>query len=200
MRSLNGAYLRILGATIMVLAFCASCSRDDLPTSAPALPASIDPTLLPQDKIDEEGEDDGSLDLLSIGELPSEDPDGNVLQFPLFIEEEINSKTGGEVSNGLMRVVIPPEALEQATSISILRDADYAIADFGPDGTEFKDVVELRFCVEYLTLNTIAPHHLSIYWWNEEAEEWKKLDSVFDCKTREVVAMIEHFSRYALSD
>jgi len=222
MRSPNNTSILVLGVALTVMAFCAGCGRDDLPTSPPAPAATTEPSLIPieellledatgggpsepgspaHDKAHKQSQDDdGPMNPIAIGELPVIGPNGERLVFPIFIEIRINSNKGGEVDNRLMRVVIPPGALEHHTTISILRDPDYAIADFGPDGTQFLKKIELRFRVEHLTLNAMLPHTLCIHWWDKDAEEWKKLDSWFDFNTQEVVTEIDHFSRYALSD
>jgi hypothetical protein len=222
MRSLIKTSAWLLGPLLVAVALSAGCGRDGVPTS-PSIPvAGTEPNPVAAgespcmgatgagfaDRIDVEesgprrkGEDDKvSLEPLLIGQLPCLDPSRNVPEFPLFVEERILRHKGGVVDNGLMSVVIPAGALEEHTYISIARDSLYALADFGPPGTQFSKQVTLRFGIDYLEMNSLSPQKLRIYWWNGQSEMWEALESEFDPQTREVVAQIEHFSRYALSD
>ncbi|KPK67222.1 hypothetical protein AMJ71_07745 [candidate division TA06 bacterium SM1_40] len=222
MRSLNKASVWAMIATLIVLAFYAGCGRNDLPTSPSTPAAGTERNIIPAGEFltdgptartsedrtvvaesgnewDRDG-DNGSLNLIPIGELPRAGHGREGPEFPIFVEQMIHRNKGGEVDNGLMRVVIPPQALQHSMSISILRDPRYALADFGPDGTQFLNKVDLRFGVEHLDLGGLAPQDLNIYRWDEGNRTWRIVDSEFDVDNQEVVAQIEHFSRYALSD
>lgn len=222
MRSLSKTSAWFLGALLVIVALSAGCGRDGVPTSPSVPPARTEPNPAASEEspcldatgggledriaVEESGRrrkgenDKASLEPLLIGELPCLDPSRSVPEFPLFVEEKILRHKGGAVDNGLMRVLIPADALGEHTYISIARDSLCALADFGPSGTQFSKKVTLRFGIDYLEMNSLSPQKLRIYWWNGQDEKWEALESEFDPETREIVAQTEHFSRYALSD
>jgi hypothetical protein len=182
MRFLTQTSTRLLVATLAVLALCVSCSRDDSPTAPPASDMVSD------------------LNLIPIAELPGDGPALGGGEIHLFAWDKVTPEEGGDVSTGLIRVVVPPGAVDDPTILWIQRDPDYAMADFGPDGTHFQVPVEIRFATECLDLDGVSAEELSIYWYNPAARRWKRLPSELDHETMEVLTEVDHFSRYALSD
>jgi len=185
MRSLNTTRGWLVGGLLILILVLVGCSRDDSPI-APSGPAALEPDTRTE------------LNFLPIvdpgGEGPARGP-----WIPILIWDRFKDD-GGELDNGLIRLVIPENALGDEAYIWIFRDPFYAKATFGPEGLRFAKKVELRFDLDYVQLGSLSPDDVSIWWFDDDLNEWERLDTWFDQSEREVVAEIRHFSVYALSD
>lgn len=119
------------------------------------------------------------------------------------VSQEINADEGGTIETTGASITIPAGALSEDTAITVevllsgVPDADKVaslVYDFGPDGTEFNEPVELT-----IALNKSVPDGMEakLAWYDEEAEVWTPLA---DSKLQgdEVTATTTHFTLFAI--
>ena len=120
---------------------------------------------------------------------------------PSYVEKMIKAKKGGCVELNMYSLKIPKKALSNDTKISICGSWPGIVAvDFGPEGLQFNDAVELKISYKSLDLGDIKPKDLTIYFVDYASNTWIDTNSKVDTKKKTVTAWIDHFSRYALSD
>ena len=127
--------------------------------------------------------------------------DNRAILGPTYVEKVISAVDGGTLTLDRFTIVIPPGALECDTRISIARPMPgYVMGDFGPDGIHFNKPVELSMTYQFLDLHGISENRLTIYWFNPETLTWFDLLAHVDKETQTVTLVVDHYSRYALSD
>jgi len=120
---------------------------------------------------------------------------------PAYVEKIIKAKDGGTLALNRYTIVIPPEALDCDTKISIAEPMrGYVLGNFQPDGIHFNKPVELSMTYRFLDLGGTAEDRLTIYWFNPETGTWFDLLARVDKETQTVTLEVDHYSRYALSD
>lgn len=117
--------------------------------------------------------------------------------------KRINAKKGGTVGGKKTnnnRVIIPPGALKKDTkiSVSVPIKSEYIFAEFGPSYT-FKIPVTIEISYANADLSNVNEDNLSI-WFFDKNGNWTKVISIVDKKRKVIIALVKHFSRYALSD
>lgn len=129
-------------------------------------------------------------------------PPGNGVKW-LIEKKKIDHKKGGKVggkkTNNNM-VFITPGALRKNTeiSVSVPENSDYIFAEFGPSYV-FKKYVKIEISYKNADLNGVNEDDLSI-WYIDKSGEWVKVKSIVDKKRKVIIAWVNHFSRYGLSD
>jgi len=116
-----------------------------------------------------------------------------------IIDHKKGGKVGGRRTNNI-RVIIPPGALHKNTriSVSVPRKSDYLFAEFGPS-YKFKKLVTIEISYANADLRGVNEDNLSI-WYIDKSGSWAKVVSVVDKKRKVIIAWVDHFSRYGLSD
>lgn len=115
-----------------------------------------------------------------------------------YAEAFIRADHGGTLIMGDNRVYFPPGALNEDTTVSILREGESTTFDLSPDGISFNKPVTL--ILEMAPAGGIGVHRPyaipSIYYYNEGSGQWQNIGGVPDFGKRVIRAQIEHFSRY----
>ena len=110
---------------------------------------------------------------------------------------------GGTVAGGRYRVLVPPLALSQSTTISV-RQYDPDVLDFEllPHGTQFLLPVTVEVDYAGTSLDPGSPSYtggLPVLLWHDDATGiWELVPGVNDPLARKYTVLLSHFSRYAL--
>lgn len=121
----------------------------------------------------------------------------------ITVSKIINPKKGGTVGGkktNKNRAIIPPGALNEKTeiSVSVPKKSEYIFAEFGPS-YNFNILVTIEISYAKADLKNVNEDKLSI-WFVDKNGYWAKVISRVDKKRKVIIALVDHFSRYALSD
>lgn len=122
-----------------------------------------------------------------------------------YVEKLIKAKKGGSIKlNNMYFLKIPKKALKKDTWISMSEPwPGLVVIDLGPHGLVFrktKKKVELKMSYKHVDLGEVKEEDLTIYYVDYDTNTWIDTDAIVNTKKKEVKALIDHFSRYALSD
>jgi alpha-tubulin suppressor-like RCC1 family protein len=129
-----------------------------------------------------------------------------------FTEKTVSAATGGTVSSGTkVAVAIPAGALIEATTISVEAIApprtsstapqpvEGTTYEFGPDGTQFTQPVEIKIAYDPAKLTGTSESALRLFRFDEAAHRWRIVPgSRVDPVRNTVVGLTTHFSTYAV--
>lgn len=118
------------------------------------------------------------------------------------VEKMIKARKGGKLKlNKIYSLKIPKNALSGDTEISMCESWPGIVAvDLNPEGLEFNKPVEFKISYKGLDLGDMNEEDLTIYFIDYETNMWIDTNAEVDTKKKTVTALIDHFSRYALSD
>jgi len=98
------------------------------------------------------------------------------------------------------RVIIPPGALRENTVITIsFPNTSILLVDFNPS-YEFEKPVQIEICYSYADLEGVSIENLASWYIDQGDGYYKIINSRVDKKRKIVIAEVNHFSRYGLSD
>jgi len=116
--------------------------------------------------------------------------------------ESISGTLGGTVRTGRFSIVVPPGAFDGTGDISIdVPDSNALLVKLHITQVpnEFKVPVTLKVSYENFDGNPEAdPSYYKIFWFDEEAGQWRMLQTVVDTKAKTVSTELEHFSTYGV--
>lgn len=99
------------------------------------------------------------------------------------------------LEENIYRLEVPVGALPRSAVYSMTYQAGGpAQVTLGPHGAEFQVPVELSIDLSETSLAD-APD-VTLYWWDEDNEEWVDVGGVWDPSTGVITSELEHFSRY----
>jgi hypothetical protein len=117
------------------------------------------------------------------------------------IEPLEGPEDGGQVVLARHSAAVPPGALEDSTVISIsVPDPLHVMADFDPDGLEFKKPVQISISYRDLGLGSTKEENLTICLYDPNSGRWVDEQGKLDTVEKTVAIWVDHCSRYALSD
>jgi hypothetical protein len=116
---------------------------------------------------------------------------------PRSTGKRISAATGGTLSLNGFRVFIPPRALARDTFITIdlpttLPEANYVVADFGPDGLRFAKPVTITLPLSGANLTEVDLSEVKVWFWNGTA--WTQPGG--SATSTSVKSQTKHFSTY----
>lgn len=114
--------------------------------------------------------------------------------------ETMTPGSGGRVQAGSGRLIVPPGALEKATTITMEALEGLEGFAFGPDGLRFREPATLTISIDVAALRDagIEPAELAIAGASDEADDWRMLGGSYDPASETVTVGLSHFSRYSL--
>lgn len=110
---------------------------------------------------------------------------------------------GGTVQGSRYKVLVPPLALTQTTTISV-REYDPNVIDFEllPHGTQFLLPVTVEIDYAGTSLDPASPGYTGglpvLLWFNDATGIWELIPGVHDPLTRKYTVLLSHFSRYCV--
>lgn len=110
---------------------------------------------------------------------------------------------GGTVQGSRYKVVVPPLALTQATTISV-RQYDPNVIDFEllPHGTQFLLPVTVEIDYAGTSLDPASPSYTGglpvLLWFNDSTGIWELIPGVHNPLTKKYTVLLSHFSRYCV--
>jgi len=109
----------------------------------------------------------------------------------------------GDSEIGLSSLSVPPEAVEEATKVKLVKIKVNKLGDvsaeLGPDGFRFVRPVTFLLSYKGADLTDVDEATLRIYHYNTEAGVWELVPGSVPDTTRKIVsAPLWHFSRYVI--
>jgi hypothetical protein len=118
---------------------------------------------------------------------------------PLYIEQMISAKEGGQLALFDVVLDIPPGAVANDTLFSItIPDINLFFNDFGTDGLVFAEPVKVTMSYRDADMSEVEETTIRIAWLNEETGEYDDMVCEVDFENKVVVGELDHFSAYAL--
>ncbi len=108
---------------------------------------------------------------------------------------EIIPGDGGVLESGPFELIVPPGALDYVADYEMSHTRfGYVQVDLGPHGAEFDAPVTLN--VDLSGTGLARYDDITLYWWDEDAEEWVDVGGTWDPDSNMLSTELEHFSRY----
>lgn len=142
---------------------------------------------------------------------PAEVPSGEVVTNPNFIRilstsdgpsmvsgaaQIVSATEGGTVTNGRVTLIFPAGALNEDTEITIDMAEDNILGvELGPHGIQFNEPVTLRFDLTGTSAEGRGDEAGTL-WYNEELNQWERVEKGNSGDANHTEAILEHFSRY----
>jgi hypothetical protein len=99
------------------------------------------------------------------------------------------------VQNGRFLLQVPAGALSYDARYSIAYSTIGAVeASLSPHGAVFDNPVELE--IDLAGTSLANEPDVTLYWWDEDHEEWVDVGGSWDRNTQKLTSTLEHFSRY----
>jgi hypothetical protein len=125
-----------------------------------------------------------------------------------FVKEKWITPWGGQVkvgnnSHGISSLSFVPGAVAEDVLVRFWwGSAVFMQGGSGiyPHGIQFSAPIILRLSYQNADLNGVDENNLKIFYYNEGSCEWEALVSKINRNKKEVVAFINHFSRYAIGE
>jgi hypothetical protein len=112
-------------------------------------------------------------------------------------EKDISNALGGQIVHGKVRLDVPPSALDLATTtrykVEIPAGNEFRI-NLYPHRSQFREPVTLTID---LSDAVNVGENVTLYWYDEDSNQWKNVGGTYDPVTKVLVAKLSHFSTYA---
>jgi hypothetical protein len=109
----------------------------------------------------------------------------------------------GDYTHGYSSLTFLPVSVSQTVQVRFWWESTGFLeggSEFSPHGLQFNSPVLLRLSYKDADLAGVNELGLKIYYFNDNLNEWEALPSIVNPVQKEVIAWLEHFSRYALGD
>jgi hypothetical protein len=114
---------------------------------------------------------------------------------PDVFETQVIGAAGGVVSDGRYRIHVPPGAVTEPTTFELRYFEDgMTVFELLPHGVEFHVPVTIVVDLTGTTLEKASD--VSLYWYDEDAEDWVDVGGVWNRRNNRLVGTTTHFSKW----